>query len=134
MKFIKALPVYLLGIIFIASSLQFFYSMIWPTQMPEMSGVLLQYFTVLATTKYLLVVKICEFVFGILILVPRTRKLGLVLIAPIIVNIFLSEVLVAKTTTAGIPLIILVAIALYQNRAAYLPMIQNNTSTGSGTV
>lgn len=123
MKFLKALPVYLVGIIFLLSSLQFFASLIWPMPIPEMTPIAAQFFTLLFATKYLLIVKICEFVFSILILIPRTRKLGLVLIAPIIVNIFLFETLVTNTVFAGLPLLILAAIAIYQNRTAYLPMI-----------
>lgn len=127
MKFLKALPVYLLGLIFLFSSLQFFASLIWTMPMPEMTPLVAQFFTIFFATKYLLVVKILELIISVLILVPRTRKLGIILIAPIIINIFLFETLVSHTVMAGVPLIILDAIAIYQNRKVYMPIIAKSS-------
>lgn len=128
MNFIKKLPVYLLGIIFIVFSLQFFAMIFTHAAMPPMSGLAEQYMGVLFQSGYVWVVKVLELVLGILILVPRTRRIALVLIAPICVNIFLSEVLIIQPPiiqmTPALLVVIFNAIGLYQYRESYMPMVR----------
>lgn len=128
MNFIKKLPVYLLGIIFIVFSLQFFVMIFTHASMPPMEGMAAQYMDVLFRSGYVWVVKVLELVLGILILIPRTRRIALVLIAPISINILLSELLIIQPPFAQmIPALLVVIfniIGLYQYRVAYMPMVR----------
>jgi putative oxidoreductase len=71
------------------------------------------------STGYMTVVKICELLFGILILIPKTRALGLILIAPIAVNILIFELHIAKAPGIGVALVVVTAIAIYLNKEKY---------------
>ncbi len=128
MNFIKKIPVYVLGIIFVLFSLQFFVMVLTHTAMPEMPGMAGQYMNILFKSGYVWVVKVLELVIGVLILVPRTRRIALVLIAPICVNIFLSEILIIQPPFAQmVPaflVVILNSIGLYQYRESYMPMVR----------
>lgn len=124
MKFIKALPVYLLAFIFVAVSLLYFGMVSGLVPMPPIPpGVAGDFSVVLESTGYMNVVKVLELAIGIMLFVPRTRKVALVLIAPIAFNIFLYDVFLARALGAGIFLLILNAIGLYQNREAYRGML-----------
>ena len=128
MRFLKHIPVVLLAIIFIAFSIQFFVFVFLKLPMPPMSGLAAQYMGVLFESGYVWVVKFLELSIGIMLLIPRVRKLALVLIAPIALNIFLSEILIIQPPTGQmIPaflVVILTAVGLYQYRASYMPMVQ----------
>ena len=56
--------------------------------------------------------------------------LALVVLAPIVINIFLYDVLIAHELAFGIPLLVLNTIALYPHRQAYLPMIRKQEVVG----
>ena len=128
MNFLKKVPVYLLGIIFVVFSIQFFVMIFTHAAMPPMSQMAQTYMTLLFTSGYVWVVKVLELVIGIMLLIPRTQKLALILIAPIVVNIVLSEILIIQPPFAEmIPaflVLILNFIAIYQRRASYMPIIQ----------
>ena len=85
--------------------------------MPSMGALADQFGMVMFMSGYMWVVKILEVIFALMMFVPRMRPLALVLIAPIIVNIFLYEVLVIEHPGFGIiPVIIIVLleiVALY---------------------
>lgn len=123
-KYSTYIPVYLLASIFVVFSLMFFKMVISHTPLPGVPGIAGLYSRIMISTKYLYVVKTLELVLGIMMFIPRTRKLALVMIAPIIINIFLYELLMMKSPGMSIVLIILNAIALYQHRSAYMPMVQ----------
>ncbi len=128
MKFLKNIPSVVLGLIFVIFSVQFFVFIFMQYPMPEMNEMALQFNSILAASGYIWVVKVLELVLGILIIIPRTRKLALVLIAPIVVNILLSEFLIIRPplvqTAPALLVGILTIVGLYQHRAAYLPMIR----------
>lgn len=123
-KYIAYIPVYALASIFTLFSVMFFKMVFTHTPLPMVPGIAGLYSRIMISTHYLYVVKTLEFVIGIMMFIPRTRKLALVMIAPIIVNIFLYELLMMKSPGMSIVLIVLDAIALYQYRRAYMPMIQ----------
>jgi putative oxidoreductase len=68
---------------------------------------------------------VAEVIGGILLIIPKTRALGAVVLCPIIVGILLMHLLV---DTSGLPIaLILTAIwgwIVYENRHKYLPMLQ----------
>ena len=120
MKHIQNIPSYLLGAIYIFAGVMVLWLLATGKGLPAMPGLAGQFMAALAGSGYLVVIKIIELVAGVLILIPRWRKLGLVLIAPITVNIFLYDAFLTDAHIgAGIVLVILNAIALWQYRAAY---------------
>ncbi len=122
MKLIKQIPVYLLVLIYLVFGSNYFLHFI---SMPPMAGNAGSFVGVLYSTNFLLVVKILEIALSLMILVPKTRALGLVLIAPISVNIFLFELLIAHQPGMGSLLVLLNAIAIIQYKSQYLSMVKN---------
>lgn len=127
MKIPAALAGILLGALFLfASSLVLFHLAPMPPLKDD--GTAPSYFMLaFAPTGYLTFVKVCEFLGGLLVLVPRTRKLGLLVLGPIIVNILAFHVLVMKGVGLGDPMLIaivvLAAFLLWVERRAWLGLI-----------
>lgn len=96
MKIAAAIAGALLGILFIASSVMVLFNLMGDQPMPEMNASAKQFMEVFATTGYLTFVKVCELLGGLLILVPRTRPVGLLLLGPIIANILFYHQFVMK--------------------------------------
>jgi putative oxidoreductase len=123
MKIAQQVPVYLLAIAFLVFGLNYFFNFI-PAPPPVAGSVAANYFGILYSTKYLLVVKVLEVTIGILLFIKRAQPLALLLIAPIIVNIFLFDLLIAQQMKLGLILLILDAIAIYVNRHKYMSIVQ----------
>lgn len=121
MQHVKNLPVYLLALVYVVFGSNFFFKFI---DMPPMEGNAGAFVGVLYTTGFLTFVKVLEIAFGVLLLLPATRRLALILIAPISLSILLFEVFIAKQPGIGILLVLLNAFAIYQNRKSYMPMVQ----------
>ncbi len=121
MKFTKHIPAILLGILFVAFGLAYFFKL-----MPEPKDLNtneVSFMTLFAGTGYLKFVKVLEVVFGILLLIPKTRSLGLLLIAPIIVNIVCYEAFIHNGFSIGAALIILNALGIYLNKDKYASIL-----------
>ena len=121
MKIIKFLPVYLLALIYLVFGSNYFFHFI---TMPAMAGNAGTFAGVLFTTKFLLVVKTLEVSLALLMLVPKTRALALLLIAPITVNILLFELLIAQQPGIGILMVILNGLAIYQLKDKYISIVK----------
>jgi putative oxidoreductase len=78
----------------------------------------------LIRTNYMTVVKLCEIIFGAMLIFPKTRALGFILIAPVVFNILLFEVCIAKQPGIGVVLFILNILGLYLNKSKYEGILQ----------
>lgn len=76
----------LLGLLFIMASVMFFMELGPKPTFPEGSPVA-HFFAAFGPTGYMKFVKFFELVGGILVMIPRLRNIGLLLLGPIIVNI-----------------------------------------------
>jgi uncharacterized membrane protein YphA (DoxX/SURF4 family) len=80
-----------------------------------------------APTGYLTFVKVCELVGGILVIIPFTRCLGLLVLGPIVINIFAFHLFVMKGAGFEDPMVILVivlpAFLLWCKRKAFAGLI-----------
>ncbi|HEY9197682.1 MAG TPA: DoxX family membrane protein [Mucilaginibacter sp.] len=113
----------LFGLMFINAGLnKFFNYMPMPKEMPKdamaMFGAIMQ-------IKWLMpLVGVAEIIGGILIIIPRFRALGAVIIFPVMVGILLT----AFSLSSGLPMVlVLFAILIWviiENREKYLPMIR----------
>ena len=113
----------LLGFIFLVFGLNGFLHFI---QMPPPTGVALQFLGALMTTHYMVPVFLLQVSGGVLLLLNRFVPLGLTLLAPVIVNIFLFHALMAPD---GLPLAIVVtvlwAIVAWHFRASFAGVVQS---------
>lgn len=122
MKNLKHIPAYLLGLVFVVFGAEFFLHFM-PTPPPP-TGDAGAFAGLLYKTGFLAFVKILEISFGLLLLVPKTRALGYLLIAPIIVNILLFEIFMAHQIGLGIALMILNVVGIFVNKEKYLSIIK----------
>lgn len=105
MKIAALIARILLGLVFFVFGLNGFLNFIHMGQMP--SGLAGQFLGVLFQSHYVYVVSALQLVGGALLLVNRYVPLALVLLGPVIVNIFFFHLLMDHT---GLPLAIVVII------------------------
>ncbi len=114
----------LFGLLFINAGLdKFFHFMPMPKDLPEK---MLKAFDAFTEIGWLMaLVGIAEFLGGLLIIFPRTRALGALIIFPVMVGIALTNIVQDQR---GLPLVlVLITILLwimYENRAKYLPLFR----------
>ena len=124
MKYVNLIPTYLLALVFVVFGSNFFLHFIpMPPSEPGNAGT---FAGILYSTGFLTVVKVMEIVFGIMLFINKTKPLALLLIAPIVVNILLFELLIANKPGIGVLIFVLNAFAIYQNRKYYLPIVKAN--------
>lgn len=119
MNIVKQIPALLLALVFIVFGAMFFLHL----PMPPMSGDAGAFAGLLYKTGYLTVVKVLEVSIGILLAIPFTRALGLLLIAPICVNIMLFELCIAQKPGIGVALVLINALAIFLKKEKYLGII-----------
>jgi putative oxidoreductase len=120
MQQLKNMPAYLLALVYLIFGLDFFLKFI---NMPPMEGTAGTFIGVLYSTGFLGLVKVLEIVLGLLLVLPATRKLALVLIAPVSLNILLFELFIVHQPGIGILLVLLNGFAIYQHRKSYMPIV-----------
>lgn len=114
----------LFGIMMINAGLnKFFNYMPMPAQMPEKMIVLMKAFVDFGWLLPL--VAVVEIIGGILIMIPKARALGAIVILPIMVGIILTNIF---TDTSGLPIALVFAIinfwVIFENRQKYFVMIK----------
>ena len=114
----------LFGLMFINSGLNKFFNYIpVPKDLPEGLIKLMRAFMEI---KWLLpLIAVAEIIGGILVIIPKFRALGAIIIFPVMIGIFLTHIINAPSTL--ILAIILFVINLWiiiENREKYMPMIK----------
>jgi putative oxidoreductase len=117
MNIVKQIPAFLLGAMFIFGGATHLFHF-GPTP-PPVAGDAETFMKLFGSTGYMTVIKICELLFGVLVLIPKTRALGLILLAPIVVNILIFELHIAKAPGIGVALVVVNALAIYLNKEKY---------------
>ena len=103
----------LLGLLFLMASVTYFLKMVPEQKIPEGTPTAM-FMGALGPTGYMTFVKVFELVGGVLVMIPRLRNLGLLLLGPVIVNILAFVIFVAGGKDLLNPMmIIMVALALY---------------------
>ena len=114
----------LFGLLFIYAGLdKFFHFMPMPKDLPEK---MLKAFDAFTEIGWLMpLVGIAELLGGLLIILPRTRALGALIIFPVMVGIALTNIVQDQR---GLPLVLVLSAILlwimYENRAKYLPLFR----------
>jgi len=125
MKFIPAIAGVLLGLLFVMSASVVLFGLAPTPELPAGSPVA-AFFTAFMPTGYMTFIKILELLGGILVAIPRTRNLGLLILGPILVNIFAFHIFVAKDGILNPMLLGIAALAiflLWTERKAWLVLV-----------
>ena len=114
----------LAGLMFINAGLnKFFQYMPAPKDMPDKMVKAVMAFVEIGWLMPL--VGTFEVIGGLLLIIPRTRALGAVVLVPILTGILLANISMAPS---GLPIVfVLIAVlawVIIENRAKYLPMVQ----------
>lgn len=118
---IKHIPAYLLALVYLVFGANFFLHFI---PMPPMDGNAGTFTGLLYSTGFLAFVKVLEISLGLLLLVPKTRVLGYLLIAPITLNILLFELFMVGKPGIGVLLLILNAVGIFMNKEKYISIVK----------
>jgi putative oxidoreductase len=112
----KALPIIasiLLGLCFIMASVIVLFNLVKAPPPPEGSPAAM-FFGAIWPTGYLKFIKIFELVGGIVVMIPRLRNIGLLLLGPVIINIIAFHTFVEDPKHLLNPMIIIIILcALY---------------------
>jgi putative oxidoreductase len=113
-KYVAAAVGVLFGGLFVMSAVMVLFQLAPMPEIPPESPAG-KFFAAFGPTGYLTFVKVLELAGGVLVMVPRFRAIGLVILAPIIVNILAFHVFIAGgfTTLAQPMLLAVIAGLLY---------------------
>jgi putative oxidoreductase len=104
MKIASTIARYLLGLVFFVFGLNGFLHFIPSPPPPGVAG---QFFGALYVSNYLIVIFLLQLIPAILLLINRYVPIALVILAPVIVNIFLFHAFMAPS---GLPLALVVIV------------------------
>ncbi|MCW5910097.1 MAG: DoxX family protein [Cyclobacteriaceae bacterium] len=125
MKIVKTILFSLFGLLLVNGGLNKFLNyMPVPEGLPEE---LIKDNTAIMEISWLMpLIGFAEVLGGLLILVPRTRALGVLVVFPVMVGVLLTHLTVAKD---GLPIALVIWAfliwAIYDNRQKYLPLINH---------
>ncbi|HEY1081930.1 MAG TPA: hypothetical protein VGE29_06700 [Prosthecobacter sp.] len=129
MKYVPAIISALLGLLFVFASVMVLFNLAQPKpeDMPPEGSPAALFMGAIAPTGMLTLIKVCELVGGLLVMIPRTRNIGLLFLGPIIVNILAFHALVAKDGIFS-PMLIFIALAslylLWVERRAWAGLVK----------
>lgn len=124
LKHIPTVAGVLLGLAFIAAALMMLLQLVEGPPLDEGSAAE-HFFIAIGPTGYLTFIKVCELVGGVLVAIPMTRRLGLVILTPIVVNIVAYHVFVMGGEGMTEPMVVAVIVL-----TAYLLWVERKTIIG----
>jgi putative oxidoreductase len=129
MKIAASITSTLLGIAFSVLALLYLLNLVpMPPPPPEGSPPAL-FMGALVPTGYMTFIKVLEIVGGVLLIIPRTRNFGLLVLGPIIVNILAFHVFILKGAMLLDPVLILIclltAFVLWFERKSFLGLLRS---------
>jgi len=109
MKHIPTIGGILLGLLFIMSSVVVLFHLVPMPEIPKDTPAS-HFMNAFGPSGYMTFVKVCELLGGILVMVPRTRSIGLLVLGPIIVNILAYHAFVMKGEGLLNPMLIVICL------------------------
>lgn len=122
MKIVKTIVAVLFGLMFINAGLNKFFNYM---PMPELTEAQMKAFGAFMQITWLMpLVAVVEIIGGLLVLSPRTRALGAIVILPVMTGIITHHA-VSDPAGIGIPLVLFIINIwmIIENRKKYQPMI-----------
>jgi hypothetical protein len=122
----------LLGFVFLAGGLFYFFGTLPPG--PPEDSLPGKFMAAFGPTGYMTFVKICEILGGLLVVIPRTRNLGLLILGPIIINILCFHAFVVAGGFGPAHAFITVAalFLLWVERRAFGHLVSRETTKAAG--
>lgn len=116
----------LLGLIFVVFGLDYFFHFL-PSPVMEEGSPPAMFVGAMYATGYLGFVKVLEITGGILVAIPKTRRLGMLILGPIVVNILATNVFLIKGGWTQLPVLLVVifsAFLLWAERKSFGALIK----------
>lgn len=116
----------LLGLIFAVFSLNFFFNFL-PNPPMEQGSPPAMFLGAMYGSGYLTFVKVLELLGGILVAIPASRRLGMLILGPIVVNILAFNVFLAKGGWTQVPVLLVVVFSgflLWSERKSFCALIK----------
>ena len=133
MKYLPAIAGVLLGLLFAFASLAYFFNLMGDQPPPPKDSAMEHFFIAFGTTGYLTFVKVLELIGAVLVAIPATRRLGLLILGPIVVNIIATHLLIMGGGMANPLFIAVVVLPLYlvwAERRAFLAYLRGGALPG----
>ena len=113
-KYLPIIAGIVLGLLFVMSAVVVLFNLVKMPPPPEGSPAAM-FFGAFGPTGYMTFVKVFELLGGVLVMIPRLRNLGLLVLGPIIVNILAFHIFVGGgfKDLLNPMLLIIIALALY---------------------
>jgi uncharacterized membrane protein YphA (DoxX/SURF4 family) len=99
-----------LGLVFLFASVSYFLKLFPAPTFPEGTPIAM-FMGAMIPTGYMTVVKVFELLGGILVLIPKTRNFGLLILIPILVNIVTCHVTIMGAASLANPMLIVAIVA-----------------------
>ena len=113
MKYVPTVAGVLLGLLFVMSAVVVLFNLVPTPPIPEGTPMAM-FMGAFGPTGYMTFIKVLELIGGMLVMIPRTRNFGLLVLGPILVNILAFHVFVTRGEgLANAMVIIIVLLALY---------------------
>jgi uncharacterized membrane protein YphA (DoxX/SURF4 family) len=117
----------LLGLMFLSASVMVLFKLGPTPPAPPEGTPPAQFMAAFVPTGYLTFVKVLELLGGLLVIIPRTRNLGLLVLGPIIVNILAFHIFVTGGVGLGSPMLlgicVLALFLLWSERKAFACLV-----------
>ena len=126
MKIATHIVAALFGALFLFGGFFFFFGTLPPG--PPEDSLPGKFMAAFGPTGYMAFVKVCEIIGGVLVIVPKTRNLGLLVLGPIIINILCFHAFVERSGIGG-PLAVITVAALFllwTERRAFAGLVNRN--------
>ncbi len=123
MKYLPQIAAIILGGLFLMASVMYFLELVPEPDFPEGSPIAM-FMGAFGSTGYMTFIKVCELVGAILVLIPKTRNFGLLVLGPIIVNILAFHTFITKGEGLLSPMLLAIVVSslylLWDARAKFL--------------
>ncbi len=126
MKYATLAASIVLGLLFIMTASMFFFNLMPMPEIPKDTPPY-HFMAAFGPTGYMKFVKVFELLGGLLLLVPKTRNLGLLCLGPVIVNILAYHAFVMKGVGLLNPMLIVICLLalflLWSERKAWAALV-----------
>lgn len=128
MKIIAHIAAAILAFVFLMASTMYLFNLVPDQPAPPEGSLLALYMGAMAPSGYLTFVKVLELFGGILVVIPKTRNIGLLVLGPIIVNVIAFHYFITAGDGLFQPFIILITLSslflLWHERKAFLGLLR----------